>query len=110
MGVDNIDVRAATMAGVIVMNTPAANSIATAEQTLALMLALSRHTASPCLARLGEWRRNDFVGVQLYGKTLGIIGIGRIGQLVARARPVLRHGGGRLRSVCFRGSGAPAGA
>lgn len=85
MGVDNIDVRAATMAGVIVMNTPAANSIATAEQTLALMLALSRHTAAAhASVGLGEWRRNDFVGVQLYGKTLGIIGIGRIGQLVAR--------------------------
>lgn len=85
MGVDNIDVRAATLAGVIVMNTPAANSIATAEQTLALMLALSRHTAAAHASLgQGEWRRNDFVGVQLYGKTLGIIGIGRIGQLVAR--------------------------
>lgn len=85
MGMDNIDVRAATMEGIVVMNTPQANSIATAEQTMALMLALSRHTAPAhvSLAR-GEWRRNDFVGVQLYRKTLGIIGFGRIGRLVAR--------------------------
>jgi D-3-phosphoglycerate dehydrogenase / 2-oxoglutarate reductase len=85
IGVDNVDLRAATMAGIIVMNTPHANSIATAEQTMALMLALSRHTVQAHASlRQGEWRRSDFVGVQLYGKTLGIIGIGRIGQLVAR--------------------------
>lgn len=85
MGVDNIDVRAATMEGIIVMNTPQANSIATAEQTMALMLAVSRHTA-PAHASLarGEWRRSDFTGVQLYRKTLGIVGFGRIGRLVAR--------------------------
>ncbi|MDT8307663.1 MAG: phosphoglycerate dehydrogenase, partial [Anaerolineae bacterium] len=80
---------AATLAGIIVMNTPHANSIATAEQTLGLMLALSRHTAAAHASlSQGEWRRSDFVGVQLYGKTLGIIGLGRIGQLVAqRALP-----------------------
>lgn len=85
IGVDNIDVRAATMGGIIVMNTPQANAIATAEQTMTLMLAVSRHTA-PAHASLkaGEWRRSDFAGVQLYVKTLGIIGLGRIGRLVAR--------------------------
>ncbi len=84
MGVDNIDVHAATMRGVIVMNTPAANSVATAEQAMALMLALSRHTATAhASVKEGEWRRSEFVGVQLYGKTLGIIGFGRIGRLVA---------------------------
>lgn len=84
MGVDNIDVRTATMRGVVVMNTPDANSIATAEQAMALMLALCRHTA-PAHASLlaGEWRRSDFVGIELNGKTLGIIGLGRIGRLVA---------------------------
>jgi D-3-phosphoglycerate dehydrogenase len=84
IGVDNIDVRAATMKGIVVMNTPAANSVATAEQAMALMLALSRHTA-PAHASLeaGEWRRSAFVGVQLYQKTLGIVGFGRIGRLVA---------------------------
>jgi D-3-phosphoglycerate dehydrogenase len=84
IGIDNIDVRAATMRGVIVMNTPAANSVATAEQAMALMLALSRHTAAAHASlKEGEWRRSEFVGVQLYGKTLGIIGFGRIGRLVA---------------------------
>lgn len=84
MGVDNIDIRAATMRGIVVMNTPGANSVATAEQTLALMLAVSRHTA-PAHASLkaGQWRRSDFVGTELYGKVLGIVGLGRIGRLVA---------------------------
>ncbi len=85
MGVDNIDVRAATMRGIVVMNTPDANSVATAEQAMALMLALCRHIA-PAHASLlaGEWRRSDFVGIELKGKTLGIVGLGRIGRLVAR--------------------------
>lgn len=84
IGVDNIDVEAATRRGIVVMNTPHANAVATAEQTMTLMLALSRHTA-PAHASLkaGEWRRSDFAGVQLYEKTLGIIGFGRIGRLVA---------------------------
>lgn len=85
IGVDNIDVRAATRRGIVVMNTPQANAVATAEQTMTLMLALSRHTA-PAHASLkaGEWRRSDFVGVELYDKILGIIGFGRIGRLVAQ--------------------------
>lgn len=85
IGVDNIDIREATMRGVVVMNTPDANSIATAEQTMALMLALSRHTAQAHASLLaGEWRRSDFVGTELHGKTLGIVGFGRIGRLVAQ--------------------------
>lgn len=85
IGVDNIDIKAATSRGIIVMNTPQANSIATAEQTMALMLAVSRHTA-PAHASLlaGEWKRSAFVGQQLYRKTLGVIGFGRIGRLVTR--------------------------
>lgn len=84
MGVDNIDVTAATMRGIVVMNTPGANSMATAEHTMALMMAVSRHVAqSYASMRAGEWRRSDFVGTQLYGKVLGIIGFGRIGRLVA---------------------------
>ena len=84
IGVDNIDIPAATRRGVIVMNTPTANSIATAEQALALMLAASRHTAVAhnSLAQ-GEWRRSEFVGQELHGKTLGIVGFGNIGRLVA---------------------------
>jgi len=85
MGVDNIDVRAATLAGIIVMNTPGANSVATAEQALALMLGVARHIA-PAHASLaaGEWKRSAFTGTELMGKTLGIIGFGRVGRLVSQ--------------------------
>jgi D-3-phosphoglycerate dehydrogenase len=84
MGVDNIDIDTASMHGIIVTNTPTANSVATAEQTMALMLAISRHTipAHNSVAA-GEWRRADFVGTELSGKILGIIGFGNIGRLVA---------------------------
>jgi D-3-phosphoglycerate dehydrogenase len=84
VGIDNVDVQAATSRGVVVMNTPQANSVATAEHTMALMLAVSRHIA-PAHASLkaGEWRRSDFVGQQLYRRVLGLIGFGRIGRLVA---------------------------
>ncbi len=85
MGVDNIDVKAATMRGIIVMNTPQANSIATAEQAMALMLAVSRHTAQAHASlKAGEWERSKYTGVQLYRKTLGVVGFGRIGRLVAK--------------------------
>jgi D-3-phosphoglycerate dehydrogenase len=84
IGVDNIDIPAATLRGVIVMNTPGANSIATAEQTLALMLAASRFTAQSHASLLaGEWDRSQFAGTELNDKTLGIIGFGRVGRLVA---------------------------
>ena len=83
-GVDNIDVNAASQHGVIVMNTPGANSMATAEQTMALMLAVSRFTGhAHASMKVGEWERNKFNGQELYGKTLGIIGFGQIGKLVA---------------------------
>ncbi|MDX1614935.1 MAG: phosphoglycerate dehydrogenase [Candidatus Promineifilaceae bacterium] len=84
IGVDNIDLRAATLRGIIVMNTPQANAIATAEQAMTLMLTASRHTAwAHASLREGHWRRSTFVGQQLYRKCLGIIGFGRIGRLVA---------------------------
>lgn len=84
IGVDNVDVAAATAHGVLVMNTPGANSMATAEQTLALMLAASRFTAQAHHSLLkGEWNRNSFVGQELFQKTLGVIGFGKIGRLVA---------------------------
>lgn len=84
IGVDNIDIQAATTRGIIVMNTPTANSVATAEQTMALMLAASRNTAQAYASMLsGEWHRSQYTGVELYQKTLGIIGFGRIGRLVA---------------------------
>lgn len=85
IGVDTIDVDAATRRGVIVMNTPQANTTATCEHTLAMMLALARNIpqADASMRRL-EWTRSKFMGTQLAGKTLGVIGLGRIGTQVAR--------------------------
>jgi D-3-phosphoglycerate dehydrogenase / 2-oxoglutarate reductase len=83
-GVDNVDVEAATKRGIVVANAPEANSIAAAEHTIALMLALCRNIpqAHASLAG-GAWDRGKFKGTELYGKTLGVLGFGRIGQLVA---------------------------
>lgn len=84
VGVDNIDLDAATQAGILVMNTPDANTISTAEQTMALILAMSRHTPkADAHVRAREWKRKAFVGTQLAGKTLGVIGLGRVGRAVA---------------------------
>ena len=85
VGVDNIDLKAATRCGVVVMNTPGGNTVSTAEQTFALMLSLSRNTcaANQSLAE-GRWDRKKFTGRQLGGKTLGIVGMGRVGQTVAK--------------------------
>jgi D-3-phosphoglycerate dehydrogenase len=84
VGVDNIDTQAATRHGIVVMNTPGGNTISTAEQTICLMLALSRNT-HPAYQSLveGRWDRKKLMGTQLAGKTLGIVGLGRIGQAVA---------------------------
>jgi D-3-phosphoglycerate dehydrogenase len=85
VGVDNVDVEAATKAGVLVMNTPDANTITTAEHALTLMMALSRKVpAADASIRAGKWDRKSFMGTQLAGKTLGIIGFGRIGRAVAK--------------------------
>eukprot|EP00913_Durusdinium_trenchii_P023421 g21999.t1 len=88
VGVDNIDLAAATREGIVVMNTPAGNTTSTAEHTIAMMMALSRNIApAAATMRDGKWDRKLFTGTQLAGKTLGIIGLGRIGQAVAqRAR------------------------
>jgi D-3-phosphoglycerate dehydrogenase len=85
MGVDNIDVKAATSQGVIVMNTPGANSIATAEHTITMMLAVCRHTAPAHQSVAdGEWQRSRFTGIQLYRRVVGLVGFGRISRHVAR--------------------------
>jgi D-3-phosphoglycerate dehydrogenase len=85
VGVDNIDVPAATRRGVVVMNTPGGNTVSTAEHTMALMLALVRNVAEASASlKAGKWDRNKFTGTQLEGKTLGIVGLGRVGQSVAR--------------------------
>jgi D-3-phosphoglycerate dehydrogenase len=88
VGVDNIDVSAATIRGVVVMNAPDGNTITTAEHTIAMLISLARSIpqASSSL-KSGRWDRKKFVGVELQGKTLGIVGLGRIGRVVAsRAR------------------------
>ena len=85
VGTDNIDKDAATRHGIVVMNTPGGNTLSTAEHTVALMLALSRNIA-PAYESLkaGKWERNKYMGTQVAGKTLGIVGLGRIGVAVAR--------------------------
>lgn len=85
VGVDNIDLPAATREGVVVMNTPAGNTTSTAEHTLAMMMALSRNIAPACATlKAGKWDRKSFTGTQLAGKSLGVVGLGRIGLTVAR--------------------------
>jgi D-3-phosphoglycerate dehydrogenase len=85
VGTDNIDKEAATRAGIVVMNTPGGNTLSTAEHTIALMLALSRNIA-PAYESLkaGKWDRNKYMGTQVAGKTLGVVGLGRIGIAVAK--------------------------
>ena len=84
VGTDNIDSEAATRRGIVVMNTPGGNPSSTAEHTIALMLAMSRCIAPAYQSLIqGKWDRKSFMGTQLAGKTLGIIGLGRIGQAVA---------------------------
>jgi D-3-phosphoglycerate dehydrogenase / 2-oxoglutarate reductase len=85
VGVDNIDLEAATKAGIAVMNTPGANAVAVAEHTLALMLALARQISrADTTTRAGKWEKKSLQGTELRGKTLGIVGLGRIGMEVAR--------------------------
>ena len=84
IGVDNIDVPAATARGVIVMNTPFGNSITTAEHAVAMMLSLARQIpAANASTHAGKWEKSRFMGVEVYGKTLGLIGCGNIGSIVA---------------------------
>ena len=109
-GVDNVDVAAATARGIVVMNAPGANSVSVAEHALALMLSLARSVAAADAAmKRGVWDKKKLTGAELRGKTLGLVGLGRIGQEVAararafgmeiaRARPVhLRAGRGDAR-------------
>ncbi|HRK25017.1 MAG TPA: phosphoglycerate dehydrogenase [Beijerinckiaceae bacterium] len=85
IGVDNVDIPAATAKGVIVMNTPFGNSITTAEHAIALMFALARQIpAADVSTQAGKWEKNRFMGVELEAKTLGVIGAGNIGSIVIR--------------------------
>ena len=84
VGLDNVDLKAATKKGIVAMNTPAGNTTSTAEHTFSMILALSRNIPQACASlRSGKWERSKFSGVELYGKTLGVIGLGRIGSTVA---------------------------
>jgi len=84
IGVDNVDVKSATVRGVVVMNTPNGNAITTAEHAIALMFALARQIPEASVStRAGKWEKNRFMGVELFAKTLGLIGCGNIGSIVA---------------------------
>ena len=97
IGVDNVDVGAATARGVIVMNTPFGNSVTTAEHAIALMFALAREIpAADASTQAGKWEKNRFMGVEITGKTLGIIGCGNVGANVAE-----RALGLKMRVVAF---------
>ena len=97
IGVDNVDVPAATARGIVVMNTPFGNSVTTAEHAISLMLALARQLpAANASTHAGKWEKSKFMGVEVTGKTLGIIGCGNIGSIVAdRAR------GLRMKVIAF---------
>ncbi|NLC55458.1 MAG: phosphoglycerate dehydrogenase [Armatimonadetes bacterium] len=85
VGVDNIDVDAATRRGVVVVNSPDGNTVAAAEQTIALLFGVARNTPQAHQSvKAGKWERSRFLGVELYGKVLGVVGLGKIGQQVAR--------------------------
>src|SRR6516225_8844982 len=85
VGVDNVDVEAATNRGILVMNTPGGNAVSVAEHTLALMLALARAVPQASAStQSGQWEKSKFSGTELRGKTLGLVGLGRVGTEVAR--------------------------
>ncbi len=97
IGVDNIDIPAASVKGIVVMNTPFGNSITTAEHAIALMFALARQLPEAnAQTQAGKWPKNDFMGVEVTGKTLGLIGAGNIGSIVAS-----RAIGLRMKVVAF---------
>src|SRR5215204_6164420 len=97
IGVDNVDIPAATKKGIIVMNTPFGNSITTAEHAISLMLSLARQIPeADTSTRAGKWERNKFMGVEITGKTLGVIGAGNIGSIV-----VDRALGLRMRVIAY---------
>lgn len=85
VGLDNVDAAAASKRGIIVMNTPGGNTISTAEHTMSMLLSLSRNIPQASASiKLGQWDRKRFMGTELYGKVLGIVGLGRIGTEVAK--------------------------
>ena len=107
VGVDNIDAEAATRRGIVVMNTPGANAVAVAELTIGLMIALARKVpAANATMHAGKWEKKNLQGTELRAKTLGILGLGRIGLEVAKRARGIRHGTHGNRSLCLRVRGA----
>jgi D-3-phosphoglycerate dehydrogenase len=97
IGVDNVDVKSATASGVVVMNTPYGNAITTAEHAIAMMFALARQIPEATTStKAGKWEKNRFMGVELFGKVLGLIGCGNIGSIVAD-----RAHGLKMRVIAF---------
>ena len=91
VGVENIDVEAASKKGIVVMNTPGGNNVTTAEHTISLMLSLARHIPQAVASlKAGQWKRDKFMGVELCNKTLGVIGLGNVGRIVAERAVGLR--------------------
>ncbi len=85
VGLDNVDLKAATKKGIVAMNTPGGNTTSTAEHTMSLILALARNIPQACASlKAGKWERTKFSGVELFDKTLGVVGLGRIGSTVAK--------------------------
>jgi D-3-phosphoglycerate dehydrogenase len=85
VGLDNVDVEAATKAGVMVVNAPSSNTVSAAEHAVGLLLATARNVPQAMASlKAGEWKRSEFTGAELYGKVAGILGLGRIGELVAQ--------------------------
>ncbi|HMF48111.1 MAG TPA: phosphoglycerate dehydrogenase [Candidatus Saccharimonadales bacterium] len=91
VGYENIDADAATKRGIVVMNTPGGNNVTTGEHTVALMMALARHIPQAVSSlKAGKWERNKFVGVELCNKTIGVVGLGNVGRIVAERAAGLR--------------------
>jgi D-3-phosphoglycerate dehydrogenase len=90
VGFENIDADAATKKGIVVMNTPGGNNVTTGEHTIALMMALARHIPQAVASlKSGQWERNKFIGVELCNKTIGVIGLGNVGRIVAQRAAAL---------------------
>ena len=84
VGVDNVDLEAATRRGIVVMNSPSGNSVTTAEHAISMLMALARHIpAADASTKSGKWEREKFIGTEVRGKTLGVLGLGNIGRIVA---------------------------
>ena len=103
VGFENIDADAATKKGIVVMNTPGGNNVTTGEHTIALMMALARHIPRAVASlKGGKWERDKFVGVELCNKTIGVIGLGNVGRIVAERAAGSAHESDRIRPVHHR--------